>query len=67
MPKKEGEGQQEPSNKDGSVKNTANGESLAASVVSSNPERQGSSSGQEGTENLRIVSDFDYDCTAIPS
>ncbi|XP_006282585.2 protein HGV2 [Capsella rubella] len=48
VPKKEGEVQQESSSKDDSVKNTVNGESLAASVVSSNPERQGSSSGQEG-------------------
>lgn len=46
MPKKEAEVQQESSDKDGVVKNTANGES----VVSSNPERQGSSSGQEGTD-----------------
>uniref|UniRef100_A0A1J3EB03 NASP-related protein sim3 n=1 Tax=Noccaea caerulescens TaxID=107243 RepID=A0A1J3EB03_NOCCA len=45
MPKKEAEVQQESSDKDGVVKNTANGES----VVSSNPERQGSSSGQEGS------------------
>ncbi|XP_013685624.2 NASP-related protein sim3-like [Brassica napus] len=45
MPKKEGETQQESS-----YKNTANGEPLAASVVSSDPERQGSSSGgQEGS------------------
>ncbi|KAF2578454.1 hypothetical protein F2Q68_00006078 [Brassica cretica] len=45
MPEKEGETQQEPSDK-----NTANGEPLAASVVSSDPERQGSSSGgQEGS------------------
>ncbi|KAL0698473.1 hypothetical protein Bca4012_054595 [Brassica carinata] len=45
MPKKEGETQQESSNK-----NAANGEPLAASVVSSDPERQGSSSGgQEGS------------------
>ncbi|CDY44058.1 BnaA08g15480D [Brassica napus] len=45
MPKKEGETQQESSDKD-----TANGETLAASVVSSDPERQGSSSGgQEGS------------------
>nr|VDC98812.1 unnamed protein product [Brassica oleracea] len=45
MPKKEGETQQESSDK-----NTANGEPLAASVVSSDPERQGSSSGgQEGS------------------
>lgn len=51
MPKKEGDVQQESSNKDDSVKNTVNGESMAASVVSSNRERQGScSSGQEGTE-----------------
>ncbi|KAG7587220.1 hypothetical protein ISN45_Aa02g024440 [Arabidopsis thaliana x Arabidopsis arenosa] len=39
IPKKEGEVQQESSN----------GESLAPSVVSSNPERQGSSRGQEGS------------------
>ncbi|KAJ0251124.1 Tetratricopeptide repeat [Hirschfeldia incana] len=46
MPKKDGETQQESS----SNKNTANGEPLAASVVSSDPERQGSSSGgQEGS------------------
>ncbi|CAN6817798.1 unnamed protein product [Brassica oleracea] len=45
MPKKEGETQQESCDK-----NTANGEPLAASVVSSDPERQGSSSGgQEGS------------------
>lgn len=51
MPKKEGEAQQESSNKDESVKNTVNVESAsAASVVSSNPERQGSSNGQEGIE-----------------
>ncbi|KAG7544792.1 Tetratricopeptide repeat [Arabidopsis suecica] len=39
MPKKEGEVQQESSN----------GESLAPTVVSSDPERQGSSSGQDGS------------------
>ncbi|KAH0852152.1 hypothetical protein HID58_090251 [Brassica napus] len=53
MPKKEGETQQESS-----YKNTANGEPLAASVVSSDPERQGSSSGgQEGTESLIMLLD----------
>ncbi|CAH8344837.1 unnamed protein product [Eruca vesicaria subsp. sativa] len=47
VPKKDGEGQQESSDK-----NTANGESVAASlVVSSDPERQGSSSGgPEGSD-----------------
>lgn len=40
MPKKDGETQQESSNK-----NAASGEPLAASAVSSDPERQGSSSG----------------------
>ncbi|CAN7033519.1 hypothetical protein IGI04_031710 [Brassica rapa subsp. trilocularis] len=45
MPKKEGETQQESSDK-----NAVNGEPLAASVVSGDPERQGSSSGgQEGS------------------
>ncbi|XP_010432116.1 PREDICTED: protein HGV2-like [Camelina sativa] len=63
MPKKEGEAQQESSNKDDSVKNTtANGESLAAaSVVSSDPERQGSSSGQEGSGGKDQVEDGE-DC-----
>ncbi|CAA7035814.1 unnamed protein product [Microthlaspi erraticum] len=46
MPKKEAEVEQESSGKDGAIKNTANGESL----VSANPERQGSSSGQEGKD-----------------
>lgn len=50
MPKKEGETQQESSDK-----NAVNGEPLAASVVSGDPERQGSSSGgQEGTESLKL-------------
>ncbi|KAF8087549.1 hypothetical protein N665_0578s0002 [Sinapis alba] len=53
MPKKDGETRQESSNK-----NTANGEPSVASVVSSDPERQGSSSGgQEGSGGQEQVED----------
>lgn len=52
MPKKESETQQQESSDD---KNTANGDS----VVSSDPERQGSSSGaQEGTQSLKLFDSF---------
>lgn len=57
MPKKDGETQQESSNKNAA----ANGEPLAASAVSSDPERQGSSSGgQEGTESLKLWNSLLY-------
>ncbi|CAN8328182.1 unnamed protein product [Cochlearia groenlandica] len=61
MPKKEAQAQQMSSNNDGSAKKNANGESFAVPVVSSsNPERQGSSSGQEGTKHWEGNKSFCY-------